>query len=196
MLSLRFTLSVVAALVYGTSALALPLENSYDVVERDYNDLAELDARIYDMNLEEYYVREGEATPPVAIVPTKDGVPALSTRQPKDGKGRKGKKGQKGKGQKGKGKKGGAPPSKAAAALVDASAIQAHAARDLEVNDEVLSVRVNESKGGQGGKSKGKGKGQKGKGKGGKGKKGKGGKGKEAKGGKGKAATGAAAKSG
>lgn len=69
--SARSTLAIVAAaLVYGTSVLAVPTENSYDLAERDYSDVAELDARMYDMDLEEYYVREGEATPAVATAPT------------------------------------------------------------------------------------------------------------------------------
>jgi len=68
--SVRSTLAVVAALVYGTSVLALPLENSYDLIERDYSDVAELDNRMYDMDVEEYYVREGGATPAVATTPT------------------------------------------------------------------------------------------------------------------------------
>jgi len=80
--SARSTLAIVAALVYGTSVLALPLENSSDLVERD-NDVAELDARMYDMGLEEYYVREGGATSPVV---------ELSAREPKRG-GRRGGKG-------------------------------------------------------------------------------------------------------
>jgi len=69
--SARSTLAIVAAaLVYGTSVLAVSTENSYDLAERDYSDVAELDARMYDMDLEEYYVREGEATPAVATAPT------------------------------------------------------------------------------------------------------------------------------
>jgi len=68
--SARSTVAIAAALVYGTSVLAMPMRSSYDLAERDYSDVAELYARIYEMDLEGYYVREGGATPAVAMAPT------------------------------------------------------------------------------------------------------------------------------
>jgi len=76
--SARSTLALVAALAYGTSVLAMPMQNSYDLVERDYDDLAELDARMYDTDVEENYVRDvttsAAASTTVPAVPTHSGV--------------------------------------------------------------------------------------------------------------------------
>jgi len=72
--SARSTLALVAALAYGTSVMAMPMQNSNDLVERDYSDIAELDARMYDMDIEEYYVRD--ATTPDA---TTTAAPASQT---------------------------------------------------------------------------------------------------------------------
>jgi len=76
--SARSTLALVAALAYGTSVLAMPMQNSYDLVERDYDDLAELDARMYDTDVEENYVRDvttsAAASTTVPAVPTNSGV--------------------------------------------------------------------------------------------------------------------------
>jgi len=79
--SARSTLALVAALAYGASVLAMPMQNSYDLVERDYDDLAELDARMYDTDVEEYYARDvttsavaAAASTTVPAVPTNSGV--------------------------------------------------------------------------------------------------------------------------
>lgn len=72
--SARSTLALVAAFAYGASVMAMPMQNSYDLVERDYDDLAELDARMYDTDIEEYYVRD--VTTPAVAAPTPDAAAA------------------------------------------------------------------------------------------------------------------------
>lgn len=74
--SARSTLALVAALAYGASVMAMPMQNSYDLVERDYDDLAELDARMYDTDIEEYYVRD--VTTPAVAAPTPDATTEAS----------------------------------------------------------------------------------------------------------------------
>jgi len=70
--SARSTLTLVAALAYGISVMAMPMQDSYDLVERDYSDLAELDARMHDTDIEEYYLRDVTTPPVAAPVPPPD----------------------------------------------------------------------------------------------------------------------------
>jgi hypothetical protein len=57
------TLALVAVLAYGGAVMSLPMQNSYDLVERNYEDL---DARMYDMDLEDYEARELSGDIPAA----------------------------------------------------------------------------------------------------------------------------------
>jgi len=204
--SARSTLAIVAALVYGTSVLAMPIENSYDLAERDYSDVAELDARMYDMDLEEYYVREGGATPAVATAPTtpvhvhhkhkghhhnpshkslhshvteEPSTPSPDTATSKlSTREPKGGRGHGGKGRKGRGRKGKGRKGKGGAPPTDAAATPADASAEPPTTRNLeADDEMLSARESRGGKGRG-GKGFKGRGRKGKGRKGKGGKGK------------------
>lgn len=72
----KITLALVACVAYRTaSVMALPLQNSYDLTERDYADVDSLEARMFDNDFEDFVVREVTApptadAPPVAAVPS------------------------------------------------------------------------------------------------------------------------------
>jgi hypothetical protein len=66
------TLALVACLAYGSVVLSLPMQNSFDLAERDYD---ELDARMYD--IEEFDARD--VTPPASpAVPNSAAAVAVS----------------------------------------------------------------------------------------------------------------------
>jgi hypothetical protein len=72
----KITLALFACVAYrAASVMAVPMQNSYDLTERDYADFAELEARMFDNDFEDFIARQTGA-PPVTEAPPVDAAVA------------------------------------------------------------------------------------------------------------------------
>ncbi len=84
----KIILALVACVAYrAASVMALPVQSSYDLAERDYAAVDGLEARVFDNNFEDFVVREVIAPTadalPGAAIPATDPVPSDRHQEPR-----------------------------------------------------------------------------------------------------------------